>query len=72
MSDKNGKVGKLIPMDPATWEAAKLIARANERSTSAQIRYWVNEGIRLIAEQDRLDEIEANAKVVSLYEDNAS
>lgn len=65
----SNKVGKLIPMEPQIWETAKLIARENERSTSAQIRHWVKEGIRLTIEQDRLDEIEANAKVIDLHED---
>jgi hypothetical protein len=56
-------------MEPQIWETAKLIARENERSTSAQIRHWIKEGIRLTIEQDRLDEIEANAKVIDLHED---
>jgi len=66
------KVNKIIPMAPAVWEATKLIAAANERSATAQVRHWVNEGIRLTAEQDRLDEIEANAKVIDLHEDRTA
>ena len=66
------RVNKMIPMAPAVWEATKLIAVANERSTTAQIRHWVNEGIRMTAEQDRLDEIEANAKVIELHEDRSA
>ena len=66
------KVNKIIPMAPAVWEATKLIATANERSATAQVRHWVNEGIRLTAEQDRLDEIEANAKVIDLHEDRTA
>lgn len=66
------KVNKLIPMSPAAWEATRLIAAANERSASAQIRYWVNEGIRMEAVQNELDEIEANAKVVGLHEDRTA
>jgi len=68
----NQKVNKMIPMSPSVWEATKLIADANERSTTAQIRHWVNEGIRMTAEQDRLDEIEANAKVIELHEDRSA
>jgi hypothetical protein len=67
-----GKVNKIIPMAPAAWEATKLIASANERSASAQVRHWINEGIRMVAEQDRLDEIEANAKVIELHEDRSA
>ena len=66
------KVNKVIPMNPVVWETAKLIAAANERSTTAQVRHWVNEGIRLAVEQDRLDEIEANAKVIDLHEDRTA
>lgn len=68
----SNKVSKLIPMELQVWEAAKLIARANERSTSAQIRFWVREGIRMAADQDRLDEIAANAKVIDLHEDRTA
>ena len=66
------KVNKMIPMSPSVWEATKLIAAANERSATAQVRHWVNEGIRMTAEQDRLDEIEANAKVIDLHEDRSA
>ena len=66
------KVNKIIPMNPAVWETTKLIAVANERSATAQVRYWINEGIRMTAEQDRLDEIEANAKVIELHEDRTA
>lgn len=59
MSDK---VNKIIPMKPHVWTATKLIAETNERSASAQIRHWINEGIRMNSEQDRwvLDEIDDN------------
>ena len=65
MSDK---VNKIIPMKPHVWTATKLIAETNERSASAQIRHWINEGIRMHSEQDRMDEIEANAKVIGWHE----
>lgn len=68
----SNKVSKLIPMEPKLWEAAKLIARSNERSTSAQIRFWVREGVRMAAEEDRLALIEANAKVIDLHEDRTA
>jgi len=68
----NQKVNKIIPMSPTVWEATKLIADANERSASAQVRHWINEGIRMAAEQNRLDEIEANAKVIELHEDRSA
>ena len=68
----NKKINKMIPMTPAAWEAAKLIGAANERSATAQVRHWVNEGIRMAAEQDRLNEIEANAKVIELHEDRTA
>ena len=68
----NQKVNKIIPMSPTVWEATKLIAKVNERSASAQVRHWINEGIRMAAEQDRLDEIEANAKVIELHEDRTA
>ena len=66
------KVNKLIAMTPAAWESTKLIAVAEERSATAQVRHWINEGIRLTIEQDRLDEIEANAKVIDLHEDRTA
>ena len=66
------KVNKIIPMNPAVWETTKLIASANERSATAQVRHWINEGIRMAAEQDRLDEIELNAKVIDLHEDRTA
>ena len=66
------KVNKIIPMNPAVWETTKLIATANERSATAQVRHWINQGIRLTADQDRLDEIEANAKVIDLHEDRTA
>ena len=66
------KVNKIIPMNPAVWETTKLIASTNERSATAQVRHWINEGIRMAAEQDRLDEIEANAKVIDLHEDRTA
>jgi len=66
------KVNKIIPMAPAVWEATKLIAAANERSASAQVRHWINEGIRMAAEQDHLDQVEANAKVIELHEDRTA
>lgn len=68
----SGKVNKLIAMTPAAWESTKLIAAAEERSATAQVRHWINEGIRMTAEQDRLDEIEANAKVIDLHEDRTA
>lgn len=69
MSDK---VNKLIPMKEHVWTAAKLIGETNERSASAQIRHWINEGIRMNSEQERLNEIEANAKVIGLHEDRTA
>lgn len=68
----NNTVGKLIHMDPATWETTKLIARENDRSASAQVRHWIKQGIRLTVEDDRLNEIEANAKVIELHEDRTA
>lgn len=66
------KVNKVIPMKPHVWTAAKLIGETNERSATAQIRHWINEGIRMNSEQDRLDEIEANSKVIDLHEDRSA
>ena len=66
------KVNKVIPMKPAAWEAAGLIGKTKERSATAQIRHWINEGIRMAAEQDRLDGIELNAKVIELHEDRTA
>ena len=66
------RVGKLIYMDPVTWETTKLIAREHDRSASAQVRYWIKQGIRLTVEQDQMNEVEANAKVIELHENRTA
>jgi hypothetical protein len=55
----------IVPMDSRTKTALKLIARANERSMTAQARFFILEGMRLASEQDRLNEIEGNAVATS-------
>ena len=66
------KVNKIISMTPDAWESIKKIAVTQERSATAQVRHWINEAIRAAAEQDRLNEIEANAKVIELHEDRTA
>lgn len=55
----------IIPMDDSSKAALKLIARASERSMTAQARFFILEGMRLASEQDRLNEIEGNAVATS-------
>lgn len=55
----------LVPFDKQMKSVLKQIAKNQERSMTAQARYFVLEGIRLTAEQDKLDEIEGNAVAAS-------
>ena len=51
----------LIPFDSKMKVALAGIANVEERSMTAQARYFILQGMRLTAEQDLLDEIEGNA-----------
>ena len=55
----------LVPFDNKMKSALKQIAKHEERSMTAQARYFILEGMRLMAEQDLLDEIEGNAVATS-------
>jgi hypothetical protein len=51
----------LVPFDSKMKVALAHIANVEERSMTAQARYFILQGMRLAAEQDILDEIEGNA-----------
>tara|TARA_R110000824_G_scaffold168866_3_gene345847 strand:- start:8339 stop:8506 length:168 start_codon:yes stop_codon:yes gene_type:complete len=48
---KYGKHGALIEMEPEMWESVKVLAKRNERSGAAQIRFFISEGLRLDNEE---------------------